>query len=345
MTKEHGKKLPVIMSRDKQSLKYHTEKHYFFNKCYTKPVDLRTKCRFCKGGFEYVTCDSLKLHIKEHTFIWKNEESKKNSHNKNWLYFRFTKQETIECILCKIPVLNDQMENHAKDHIEEGPPSYIFQHWSRKYVRQEEDNMICIICEKSITVYLNKSKLKKHMLDKHKDEMKRINEEEIFWKSQTEKKSWLQEYYTDDGDFRAECKFCERKVVYIKETQFKNHVNDVHYGVHHLEEHENPHYIYLEQWNYVRYTNDIESKEPNTECMICQKNVTLPHIDHYPREIVNYAHHWALKYARQNGHVAKCTICETPVDFECDVDNLENHVSFVHQKEWKKRQEKEQKIE
>nr|XP_012228794.1 PREDICTED: uncharacterized protein LOC105675892 [Linepithema humile] len=257
-----------------------------------------------------------------------------------WTYFRFTKREKkdeIECIICENTVSNEYQikRNHIENHYSQKTTDLMFykhKNWVFKYAKLKEDIAKCTICEATINYQLHLENLKLHM-STHQTDQKRIQQEEIFWKLQTKKHSWLQKCYTDAGDFRAQCKFCDCNETYIKHEQFIEHIKQAHNNVHDFEQC-NPSKN-ADQWKYVRYTtNDIGTEETKVECMICQEMVSLPHLNHSAEKLESYSQHWALKYARQDECFAKCTICKDKVDFEFDMDNLIHHMLLLHDEEW-----------
>nr|XP_012232863.1 PREDICTED: uncharacterized protein LOC105678259 [Linepithema humile] len=319
--------------------KYLIENNYFLNKCYAKSVNCRAECRFCKLNFVCVPAIVLKTHIKNHKNIYKTEKSKEMANDNNWLYFRFTKQkEEIECIICEEPVSNDQIESHAKYHSPQELISCKFENWVFKYAKEEEDFLKCTICDAGMNIIADLTHLETHMSDEHSEDYYRIKRNKIFWTFQIAQNSWLQKCYVDAGNFRAECTVCKFKEVYLKKDQFEKHMHESHYDIFDKEEMEKDNFHYFsDQWKCLRYTYDMEISR-SIECVICHQQDVM--VDHRcSQDLKSYSQHWVFKYAKQDEYNVNCTICEKNINFDYDWNNLKNHMSCVHPKEWERIQQ------
>nr|XP_012232183.1 PREDICTED: uncharacterized protein LOC105677877 isoform X2 [Linepithema humile] len=335
---KHEEKKHLIDPRYKQSWEFHIENNYWLIKCYKKPVDFITKCKFCNKEITYVDSTNAQTHMKDtHKPIYETEMWEMKAGNIAWQYLRFTDEQLneMQCMICCKTMPNIREANsHIQDEYKHNLKS---RNWAFKYARQHANNVTCTICEENVTVRANIKQLKKHA-DTHKKYMDKIAEENLLWGTiiRTVQWIWLEKCYINVENFRAQCKFCEHKVSYITHTQFLEHIKNEHAALHSLEEEKNAPDIFDEpQWNYIRYIDDLILDEKNLECIICGKKNELPHTNHFPHKL-KFVSHWALKYARQNVKVANCTLCKNEVNFEWAPENLENHITSVHPKEREK---------
>nr|XP_012230617.1 PREDICTED: uncharacterized protein LOC105676962 [Linepithema humile] len=168
----HQKKWQKVKPSYKQSWEHQIKKFHFLNIYYNKPVNFKTKCRFCSKYLTCITAHSLKQHIKEHKWICKIEDLKKPApFNKNLKYFRLISptNKEMECVLCTQSVSNQtkQMNNHIINHSPEKLKLFKFNNWVFKYARQETEIVKCIICAENISIHFHMQNLRKHIKNKH----------------------------------------------------------------------------------------------------------------------------------------------------------------------------------
>ncbi|XP_067214546.1 uncharacterized protein [Linepithema humile] len=340
ISEKHNEKSHLIEERYKQSWEFQIENNYWLNKCYRKPVDFITECKFCNKEIVYVDSRNAQKHMKDtHKPIYEIEMWEMEEGNIAWQYLRYADEQfkEIQCMICCKTTPNiREAESHVQDELKHRLKPRN-KNWAFKYTRQNADNVTCTICEENVTIQTRIIDLKKHA-NTHKKYMDKIAEENLLWGTiiRTVQWIWLEKCYINVENFRAQCKFCEHKIPYITHTQFLEHIKNKHTALHSLEKEKILPDIFDEpQWNYIRYIDDLILDEKNLECVICEKKDELPHTNHFPHEL-KFVSHWALKYTRQNVKVANCTLCKNEVNFEWAPENLENHITSVHPKEREK---------
>nr|XP_012232860.1 PREDICTED: uncharacterized protein LOC105678256 [Linepithema humile] len=327
----HKEKSRLINLQYKNTWEFQIENHYWLNKCYKRPKNFLAQCKFCEKKITYVKSESIEIHMeKEHPLLHKEEKLKFQACNTYWQHLRFTDGllTGIQCMKCFLLIQSDEAEIHVQHHFTDGLEPGTRKHWTLKYARQNADSVTCVFCEKNLTLTAKITELKKHVQNCHIEDMNTIDKENLLWTQLIgEQWKWLEKYYMNVANFRAECKFCKHKVPYIEYTQFEQHMWDQHFVIACLEESK-----MIKIWKaekYVRYTNNVTEHTLDVECIICEKNVALPHTKHSPYELL-FDSHWALKYAIQNGQVASCVLCKDEVNFKWALENLENHMTSIH---------------
>nr|XP_012232861.1 PREDICTED: uncharacterized protein LOC105678257 [Linepithema humile] len=310
----------------------------------TEDYSAKLQCKICGEKITYVKSESIEIHMqKEHPLIAEEERPKHEARNIYWQHLRFTDAllSGIQCMKCFQLIRSDEAKIHVQHHFTDGVELGTRTHWTCKYARQNADSVTCKICEKTLTLSARTTQLKRHIHDCHNEVLMTIAKENLLWiQLISEQWKWLEKYYINVVNFRAECKLCKYKIPYIKHEQFKKHIQDNHSVVKNLEDAKETNFatnlnISKAQWDYKIYLHDTTLKKSNIGCMICN-NKLLNHnhtshviTNHDPHELL-FDSHWALKYAIQNGQVASCVLCKDEVNFKWAPENLENHMTSVH---------------
>nr|XP_012225324.1 PREDICTED: uncharacterized protein LOC105673916 [Linepithema humile] len=338
-------------------------------KYYKIEKDFLMQCKRCEYSTKYVPINDFEKHMrKKHQSIRDYEEE--NKCNAHWAYFMLTKENKTKCLVCdkikrKIPpdnVLKSQiLDNHARKHPDEELKRYEALYWPWKYLTQDGDfSGECKLCKTKVNFQFDESYyalLKHHFKNEHNKSIKSPAQKVQSWKALSERNSWLKECYTKTEEiFQAKCKFClNEKLLYVHSKSFIEHVKENHKNIHQIEDFMSKQKKGFDSWKYVRcilgYKDEIE-----VECMLCQKFLQKDSFieDHLKEHVDNelelyesqYKYYktlklWPLKYLRQDGDSAICTICKKNVNFYCDVSYLKEHMMKVHPDNWKRTSQKD----
>nr|XP_012224222.1 PREDICTED: uncharacterized protein LOC105673276 isoform X1 [Linepithema humile] len=313
--------------------------------------NFQVKCKSCESHIKYAKVDAFKEHIfHKHEDELNMEREMQHKHDM-WKYFYLTKRGIIRCIVCKkaycgITFSNYSLEHHlSKDHKNKKDlKPYSLQSLFWKYIDAEEVTNFygkCTLCDKKMTLQFTSeyllNHLKIHYIKVPRSKRKRYAQS---WKYQSKKLWWLDKFFTKaEEDFRAKCEICEKNYVYIHTCTIENHVIK-HKEIYNYEEYMKTTKQKKIGWKSMRF---IDDNAIEIECMVC--NEILPdesfinnHEIHDMEKLYSRTY-WGLKYMRQLGDLAKCTICKEDVGFNWHTGNLKDHVSIKHKEDLNRRQE------
>nr|XP_012224223.1 PREDICTED: uncharacterized protein LOC105673276 isoform X2 [Linepithema humile] len=305
--------------------------------------NFQVKCKDCKQDIKYANVDAFKKHILNRHQYELNMERKMQRKHGMWKYFNLTKEGKTRCIVCKKAhsgeTSNYSLKHHlSKDHEKEDLKPYESQDLFWKYIDAEEVTNFygkCTLCDQKMMLELVPTQLLNHLVVhdiKVNTKCSKPKQDAQFWKYQSKKLRWLDKFYTKaEEDFQAKCKICEKNFIYIYTRTIEKHIQK-HKEICDYEEYMKAPEQEQIGWKGMRFIDDNASE---IVCMVCHailpdKSFINNHEIHdmkklYPRRI-----YWGLKYMKQLGNLAKCTICEEDVKLKWDAVNLKNHVSEKH---------------
>nr|XP_012220411.1 PREDICTED: uncharacterized protein LOC105671091 [Linepithema humile] len=334
--------------------------------------EFRVKCREGSCGKSFIYAKEPENFVKhmnrQHRDIALREL---NNTTGEWKFFRTmtTKKNVyyMQCILCKyeakITASDDDLWKHIfRAHNTNELLFYKERHWIWKYLIAYGDSSAkCIIClTKTVKLSINTTELKDHIEKEHKDkwhvmlayETLQAGTNRQSWNYLATKNKWLKKCYEDPSNFRAKCKLCKRSKLYVKIENFKTHVAKHHVFTDQLERGNVAKTLAGNNldFSYFRYSRN----KKEIQCIFCytvfqRRSVTCyndmfthskehsSNISKHDRYIIKQ--HYVLKYIKQTADYATCRICDTYVDFECNMILLKKHWQTAHTENFKRIQE------
>nr|XP_012224124.1 PREDICTED: uncharacterized protein LOC105673218 isoform X2 [Linepithema humile] len=278
--------------------------------------NFQVKCIACKKDIKYAIVDAFKEHMSvKHQDELQMEYDMQRKHY-IWKYFNLTKKGKARCIVCKKEhsggTSNYSLKHHLlKDHKNKKDlKPYESQGWVWKYIDAEEVTNFfgkCTLCDIKMTLQFTSKYLVRH-LKIHDIKVPRsiFKRHAQCWKYHSKKLWWLDKFYTKaEKDFRAKCEICKMNCIYIFTHTIKDHVIK-HKKIYDFEESMKTTEQNIIGWKDESFINNHEIHDMRKL---------------YPRKIC-----WGLKYVRQLGDLAKCTICGEDIEFDWNMNNLKNHV-------------------
>lgn len=146
-------------------------------------------------------------------------------------------------------------------------------------------------------------------------------------------KNNLWEYYVKLLDFKAKCKFCEKKYSSINVSTFKRHMARNHQEIWKYEERRK---LLRLPWIYFIYLNELHS-----HCIICNASVLSTfesvrnHLHSHSKEQWKN-HSWPWKYfTNRDDFLVECNICQKNVLLSFP-SCLRSHITKAHSDKIKK---------
>ncbi|XP_067210298.1 uncharacterized protein [Linepithema humile] len=327
-----------------------TKKHIW--EYYTKLTDFKAQCKYCEVKHIYINDSSFKRHIRLfHKKILEFEEEKKLI-KEPWMYFKYSDQLLLQCIICDADILStsksEDLEDHLSSHSEEQRKNHILQNWKRKYWTQRNDFEVeCDICNNNISLQIHRH-LDFHIRNRHSDKLKIMQETHepvdsservssletniTFMPLDIATKKHIWEYYINLTDFKAQCKYCEIKYIYINDQNFKRHIRKFHIKILEFEEEKK---LIKGPWMYFKYSDQLLS-----QCIICDADILSTsksedledHLNsHSEEQRKNHIlQNWKRKYwTQRNDFVVECSICNNNISLDI-IKNLDFHIRKTH---------------
>nr|XP_012225322.1 PREDICTED: uncharacterized protein LOC105673914 [Linepithema humile] len=294
----------LSLETDRMPLSIANKKHVW--KYYIKLSDFKAQCKFCEKKYNYLTSSNCHTHIsKHHTRIWKYEKEKKLI-KLPWIYFKYQNKLYSQCIICDANVLStsESVENHLNSHSEEQRKNHILRDWSCKYFTKRGDFVVeCNICHNNVSLSI-KSHLTAHIKTTHSDELKNIQKtrdtadsSERVLSLETDRmplsianKKHVWKYYIKLPDFKAQCKFCEKKYNYLNSSNCHTHISKHHTRIWKYEKEKKlvkwPWMYFSWLWRNCTKRNDLEMEYNN-----CHKSISVPIRTHFNDHNID-KYHW-----------------------------------------------------
>nr|XP_012219781.1 PREDICTED: uncharacterized protein LOC105670696 [Linepithema humile] len=154
----------------------------------------------------------------------------------------------------------------------------------------------------------------------------------------------VREYYTLKTNSKAQCNFCKKKYIYVKNDTSKKHINRHHKEIKKYEEERKR---IKWPWMYFKYLNESYS-----QCIICGANVPSISVEsksvekhlkdfHSKEEQENHTpSNWLSKYTtRIDELLMECNICYKKLSISIQNVQLTNHIIKTHSDKLKITQE------
>nr|XP_012218878.1 PREDICTED: uncharacterized protein LOC105670109 [Linepithema humile] len=317
---------------------------------YIQLLNFEAKCRFCEKKYCYVTNKTFNMHIRRmHEQVFKYEEK---GQDWPWRYFKYITELLLQCVICGTYILfNNQSEPliyHLSSHSKKQLEDHTFSSWPWKYcIKCGDFEIKCIICHKNLSLVIER-KLDRHMKIAHPGMLENTEETyEIAGSSEDElslemdtkslslnvaNKKRLWKYFIKLPNFKAKCRFCERKYCYISLANFVAHIKRMH---EHIFNHEEKRIQQKWSWKYFKYFN-----KEFLQCIICngyvlsgnKTDLLVHHLStHSNKQLEDYKFNtWPWKYCKKCGdYEIECSICYKVLSPAIE-QNLNCHIKLKH---------------